>query len=337
MKLKIDEWNKLCSNVFINAGLSNEDANIIADAAITADMRGVSSHGTVRLSTYRKRLDMDLINKNPNIKIDVDTPSFIHIDGDNGMGHIVAMFGVNEGVKRAKENGCCCVSIRNTNHMGMLSYYAIKAAEKGVIAYITTNTPPFVAATGGAEPAVGTNPLCWAIPGTKFPVVLDMAISPARGKIKNAMSKGESIPEGWAISKYGKPTTDAKEAMEGVLLPIAGPKGYGLGVITEILSGILSGGKYASYMTHPLDDYEHTPDIGNFMIFIDFKKIIDENQFENRLEDYIKILKSGKKSEGVKEIFIPGEIENNKVESLNDEIDVDSNVYNEIYMLAESK
>lgn len=337
MKIEINKWKSLCAKIFMNIGVCENDAQIIADAAITADERGVSSHGTVRLSTYYKRIEMGLINNKPNIKIDIDLPSFLHIDGDNGLGQVVSCFAVDEGVKRAKTNGSCCVSVRNTNHMGMLSYYALRAVEKGVLVYITSNTPPFVAAVGGAEPAVGTNPLCWGVPTEKFPIILDMAISPARGKIKNAATKGEAIPEGWALDKDGKPTTDALEALEGVLLPIAGPKGYGLGIIAEVLSGIVSGGKYGSHMTHPLDDYENMPDIGNFMLFIDIEKIMPKNEFDARMNDYITMIKSGKRSAGVSEIFLPGEIEFNKVDKMGKEIEVSDKLYEEISKLASKK
>ena len=335
MKLKIDEWKNLCAKVFEQAGVPAFDAQIIADAAVSADLRGVTSHGTVRLSTYRRRLDMGLINKTPDVKADTDALAFMHIDGDNGLGQVVGYKALEMGIDRAKKFGCCAMAISNTNHVGMLSYYGMKAAEKGMIAYITCNTPPFVAATGGAEPAVGTNPLCWAIPGENFPIVLDMAISPARGKIKNAMAKGESIPEGWALNKEGQPTTDAKEAMDGVLLPIAGPKGYGLGVIAEILSGVLSGSKYASHMTHPLDDYENIPNVGNFMFLMDISKVMPVEEFQARLSDYVQILKNGKKGEGTKEIFVPGEIEFNKVEALGGEVEVGDQLYEEIKRLAE--
>ena len=171
------------------------------------------------------------------------------------------------------------------------------------------NTTPFVAAVGSAEPAIGTNPICWCVPGKEFPIVLDMAISPARGKIKNAAAAGMPIPEGWALDKDGNPTTDAKAALEGVLLPIAGHKGYGIGVIVEIFSSLISGGAYGNNMTHPLDDYEHTPNCGNFIMALDPSKLLDEENFLERVDDYVKMVKSCRKASPDSEILFPGELE----------------------------
>jgi len=303
------EWRAICAKLFTTVGVPEKDAQIIAEAAVNADIRGVLSHGTARLLVYRERLKKGLINPTPNIHIVNDCPTVVHLDGDNGLGQVVADKAAEIAAQRAKEYGCCCVSTFHSNHMALLSHYGLKIARQGMIAYIMCNTTPFVAAVGSAEPAIGTNPICWCIPGKEFPIVLDMAISPARGKIKNAAAAGKPIPEGWALDKDGKPTTDAKAALEGVLLPIAGHKGYGIGIVVEAFSALLSGGAYGSNMTHPLDDYDHVPNCGNFIMALDPAKLLGQDDFIKRVDDYMHMVKSCKKTSPDAEILFPGELE----------------------------
>ena len=303
------EWREICAKLFTTVGVPEEDAKMIAETAVDADIRGVASHGSVRLLVYRDRIKMGLINPTPDIRIVNDCPTMVHLDGDNGMGQVVATRAAAIAGERAKEYGVCCVSTYNTNHMALLSHYGLKLTEQGLIANIMCNTPQFVATMGAAEPVIGTNPICWCIPGKEFPIVLDMAISPARGKIKNAAAAGKPIPEGWALDKNGQPTTDAKAALEGVLLPIAAHKGYGIGVVVEIFSALLSGGNYGKNITHPLDDYEHKPNCGNYIMAMDPSKILPSEEFIARVDDYVQMIKASKKSSPDAEILFPGELE----------------------------
>lgn len=303
------EWRAICAKLFTTVGVSEKDAMTIAEAAVNADIRGVASHGTARLLVYRDRIKQGLINPTPDIHIENDCPTLVHLNGDNGLGQIVADAAADIAIERAKKYGCCCVSSYHTNHMALLSHYGLKIANAGMIAYIMCNTPPFVATAGAAEPVIGTNPICWCIPGKEFPIVLDMAISPARGKIKNAAAANKPIPEGWALDKNGQPTTDPKAALEGVLLPIAGHKGYGIGIVVEVFSALLSGGNSGKNLTHPLDDYQHVPNCGNFIMALDPSKLLAENAFIERVDDYVKMVKASKKSSPDAEILFPGELE----------------------------
>lgn len=335
MKISVEDYRKCCEDLFTAIGVSQEDAQIVADAAITADLRGVASHGTVRLGVYRKRIEMGLINKNPEIKIENESETFLHINGDNGLGQVVAKKALDIAMERAKKYGCCAVSIHNTNHMGVLSYYSLIAAKNNMISNVMCNTPPFVAAIGGAEPIIGTNPICWGVPNEKFPVIMDMAISPARGKVKNILADGGLLPQGWALNKDGEPTVDPSEAMEGVLLPSGGVKGYGIGLIVEIFSAILSGSNFGKHITHPLDDFENKPDLGNFIMVFDIEKIIPTSVFMTRIQEYIEMVKSSKLSSGSSEIFIPGEIENAKeMKARKEGMEIDKELYDEYISLA---
>lgn len=309
MIVQTNEWKRMCVCLMASAGVSEGDAETIADAAITADLRGVSSHGTVRLIDYYNRIKAGLINPHPDIKIVNDSETLVRLDGDNGPGQVVMNRAAQEAVRRAKRFGCCAVSVFHTNHMGMLSYYALHAVRENMAVNIMADTPPFVAAYGGAEPALGTNPICWAVPGDGFPIVMDMAISPARGKIKNAAAKGAPIPEGWAVDRDGHPTTDARQALDGVLLPFGGVKGYGIGVIVELLTGVLSGGSFGMNIPHPLDDYTASPNLGNLIAVADIGKLMPPEQFQLRTRQWIESLKNSKKAQGFEEILLPGEIE----------------------------
>ena len=328
------EWRAICAKLFTTVGVPEADAKTIAEAAVNADIRGVASHGTARLLVYRERIKQGLINPTPNIRIVNDCPTLVHLDGDNGLGQVVAAKAAEIAAARAKEYGCCAVSTYNTNHMALLSHYGLQIVEQGMIAYIMCNTPPFVAAMGSAEPAIGTNPICWCIPGKEFPIVLDMAISPARGKIKNAAAAGKPIPEGWALDKDGNPTTDAKAALDGVLLPIAGHKGYGIGVIVEVFSALLSGGAYGKNMSHPLDDYTKKPNCGNFIMALDPTKILAEADFVSRVDDYVHMVRASKKTSPDAEILFPGEIEHrNELRVQEKGLEVSEDVYKQFTSL----
>lgn len=307
MKIDIAQWREICEEYLNDTGISKADIKTLVDVAIMADIRGVASHGTVRLPVYKERLQLGLINKAPNITAENHSRTFIYLNGDNGLGQVAVNYATEMAISKAKKYGSCIISMRNCNHMGMLAYYGIKAAKENLISYIMCNTPPLVVPYGGMEPAIGTNPLCWSVPGPDFPIVMDMAISPARGKIRMALAKGEALPEGWALDKDGIPTTNAKAAMEGSLLPVGGVKGYGIGFIVELLTGVLSGAKYGHNMTHSFDDLKNIPDIGVFIMTLDVEQIMPIGQFKERVADYIKMVKATKKAPGHEEIYVPGE------------------------------
>lgn len=330
------KWREICAQLFTTVGVPKEDACVIADAAVSADIRGMASHGTARLTVYRKRIQQGLINPKPQIRIVNDCPTLVHLDGDNGMGQVVASKAAEIAGERAKKYGCCAVATYHSNHMALLSYYSLKLLDQGLISYIMCNTPPFVAASGSIEPAVGTNPLCWAIPGRQFPIVLDMAISPARGKIKNAAAAQQPIPGDWALDQNGNPTTDPKAALAGVLLPIAGHKGYGMGLVVEAFSGLMTGGVYGKNWTHPLDDYEHVPNCGNFIMALDPSKIMPQEEFLNRVDDYTNMIKSSKKKDPNSEIIFPGEIECRREAKVRQEgLEISDKMYQEFCQLIE--
>lgn len=330
MNIKADELRVICKNAFTKVGVPEEDAKLIANAAVFSDERGVASHGTIRLNVYRKRIEEGLINPKAEPKIVNDAGALVHLDGDNGLGQVVCYKAADIAIERARKYGTSVVSVYHTNHAAYLSAYAAKITQAGMIAYLMCNTKPFVAAIGSMEPVVGTNPMCWAIPADPFPIILDMAISPARGKIKNYAAWGKDIPEGWALGPDGQPTTNAKEALAGVLLPIAGHKGYGMGIMVEAMSAVMSGAAYGKNVTHNLDDHEHIPNSGVFIMAIDPAKLMPEEEFSRRVEDYKTMIKTAKAAPGA-EILLPGELEyRSQVKAASEGLEISDAVVNEL-------
>ena len=330
--ISADKADRICTQILQAVGVPSYDASILTQNVLCAEMRGVTSHGLTRFTAYVDRIQHNLVSLNPKIKFSYDSPASIKVDGDNGLGQVVACQVIDKAIEKAKASGSCVALTYNTNYIGMLSYYTLRIAEQKMIGVMLCNTPPFVAPTGGMDAVIGTNPICFAVPtGRDFQIVLDMAISPARGKIRLALEQGKDIPPGWAIDSNGNPTTDAKAAMEGTILPTGGPKGYGLGLIVDILSGVLTGASFGKSVPDSLYDLTTTPNLGNFIMVIDIEKFMPIDFFNDRLESVISNIKASKKLDQVSEIHIPGEIEHqNEMRCLREGIAVDPKIWGKI-------
>ena len=206
-----------------------------------------------------------------------------------------------------KKTGIGLVAVKNSGHYGLSGYYAEQAVKKNLITMIYTNAPPAVAPHGALKSLFGTNPICFGAPtNSKIPFILDTSISMInRGKIRVAAMKNQKIPQGVALDKFGKPTTDAKKALEGVQLPIANFRGSGLAWMVDILSGVLTGGNHAGKVKDPFDDFSGPQNIGH--LFITFKTNLFVNNFNTRIKDNIKTIKRLPKIKGIKEIMYPGQ------------------------------
>ena len=211
-------------------GLSKAHALISANALINAELVGAYGHGLSRLKMYCDRISKKVINPKPKIKIKKVSQSISHIDANNSIGFVAADLGIKTAIKNAQKTGIGMVAIKNSGHYGLSGYYAEQAVKKNLIVMIYTNAPPAVAPHGASKSLFGTNPICFGTPtGSKIPFILDTSISVInRGKIRVAARNNQKIPEGVALDKSGNPTTDAKKALEGVQLPIAGFRGSGL-------------------------------------------------------------------------------------------------------------
>ena len=307
VNLKATVLKKEIIKIFKRYGLSNSHALISANALINAELVGAYGHGLSRLKMYCDRISRNVINPKPNIKIKKISQSISYIDANDSIGFVAADLAIKKSIQIAKKTGIGMVAVKNSGHYGLSGYYAEQAVKKNLITMIYTNAPPAVAPHGALKSLFGTNPICFGSPsGSKIPFILDTSISMInRGKIRVAARDNEKIPEGVALDKFGKPTTDAKKALKGVQLPIAGFRGSGLAWMVDILSGVLTGGNHGGRVKDPFDDFSGPQNIGH--LFITFKSNLFVKNFKNRIKNNIKIVKSLPKIKGVKEIMYPGQ------------------------------
>ena len=305
--MKNKELKKEIIKIFKKFGLSENHASISTDALINAELVGAYGHGLSRLKMYCDRIKKKLINPRPKIKIKRISQSISLIDANDSIGFVAADIAIKQAIKNAKKTGIGMVAVKNSGHYGLSGYYAEQAIKKNLITMIYTNAPPAVAPHGSLKSLFGTNPICFGTPtGSKVPFILDTSISMInRGKIRFADKNNQKIPVGVALDKFGKPTTNAKKALQGVQLPIANFKGSGLAWMVDILSGVLTGGNHAGRVKDPFDDFTGPQNIGH--LFITFKTNLFVNNYNKRIKDNINKIKRLPKIKGVKEIVYPGQ------------------------------
>ena len=298
--------NKLLK-IFNKYGINKNHAKICADALINAELVGSYGHGLSRLKMYCERIEKKLINPRPNFKIKKISQSISHIDADNSIGFVSADLAIKTAIKHAQNTGIGMVAVKKSGHYGLSGYYAEQAVKKNLITMIFTNAPPAVAPHGALKSLFGTNPICFGTPtGSKIPFILDTSVSMInRGKIRVAARNNQKIPEGVALDKFGKPTIDAKKALKGVQLPIAGFRGSGLAWMVDILSGVVTGANHAGKVKDPFNDFSGPQNIGH--LFITFKANLFQKNYNQRIKDNIKIIKRLPKIKGIKEIMYPGQ------------------------------
>ena len=307
MKIKTNRLRRILIDIFKRHNLNSSHALICADALINAELVGAPTHGLSRLKMYCDRLKRKIINPKPKIKIKKISQSITHIDANNSIGFVAGDIGIKQAIKNAKSTGIGLVGIKNSGHYGLSGYYAEKAVKKNLIAFCFTNAPPAIAPHGSKKSLFGTNPICFGAPtSSKVPFILDTSVSVInRGKIRVAAKTGKKIPEGVALDKFGKPTTDAKKALAGVQLPIAGFRGSGLAWMVDILSGVITGGNHGGKVKDPFDDFSGPQNIGH--LFIVIKPNLFVGNYNKRIKENIKKIKKLPKIKGVKEIFYPGQ------------------------------
>ena len=327
--------SKILNKIFKNHGLSLLHARICTNALINAELVGAPSHGLSRLKMYCDRISKKVINPKPKIKIKKISQSISHVDANNSIGFVAADIAVKTAINNAKKTGLGLVAVKNSGHYGLSGYYAEQAVKKNLMVMVFTSAPPAVAPHGALKSLFGTNPICFGTPtGSKIPFILDTSISMInRGKIRVAAREGKKIPEGVALDKYGKPTTDPKKALEGVQLPIAGFRGSGLAWMVDILSGVFTGGNHAGRVKDPFTDFSGPQNIGH-LFFVMKPNLFVGNNFNKRIKDNIKTIKKLPKIKGVKEILYPGQ---NKFlrykNNLKKEINVTKNILEDLKIL----
>lgn len=297
--------------VYASVGVPEQDARQMADCLVQADLWGHQSHGVLRASWYLERLRSGAMRKVAEPKFLVDAGAVAVIDGEDGIGQVLAARAMRNAIDRAKAHGVGTVTVRNSNHFGTVMYFTRMAAREGCIAFMTTNGGPAMAPWGGyKQKIVGNNPWSIAAPaGAYAPMVLDIAnTGVARGKIYLAKQKGESIPLGWALNAEGEPTTDPVEAIEGIILPMAQHKGYAISVMMDVLSGVLAGSQFLSGVNSPFH-FDRRSGTGHFISVYNIEVFMPLTEFHERMERYIQELKSVPLAQGHDEVFYPGEVE----------------------------
>ncbi|MDO3644550.1 Ldh family oxidoreductase [Mucilaginibacter sp. L3T2-6] len=314
---------KFTQTVFSAMGCSNEHAALAADVLLQADLRGIDSHGVARLIGYVRLWENKRINTRPNISIVHETATTATVDGDAGLGLVVAPFAMRLAIQKAETYGSGWVSVRNSNHFGIAGYHALMAVEKDMVGFAMTNASPLVAPTNSNERLLGTNPMCYAFPAGKYPpVVVDMATSAAaNGKLEIAQRAGKPVPEGWIQDAAGNYTTDPYALKAGgSLLPLGSDKehgshkGFGLSATVDILSAVLSGANYGPWVP-PFVAFLNPPadpvglGIGHFVgaMRIDGFRPIEE--FKLHMDNWVARFKSASTIHPEQKVVIPGEPE----------------------------
>lgn len=310
MNLKFEQERRIIRALLEKMGASEEEAAATADVLTEGDLRGLASHGLLRLPYILRAIKRGKIIPRAEIRLVREAPAVALIDGGHGLGHHIAIRAMRLAVDKAKRSGIGAVGVQNSNHFGIAGYYAEMAARGGMIGVVTTTTDALVHPWGGVEPLLGTNALAVGIPFRPHPILLDMAVSvAARGKIVEAMKQGRAIPEGWAIDSEGRPTTDPRKALEGALSPFGGVKGYALALVLEVLAGPLVGAAAGRDVRGTLEPVEGFCTKGDLMVAVDPEAFVPAEEFEARVREFAVQIKSSRRAPGFEEILLPGEPE----------------------------
>jgi len=303
---------ELAARVLVTLGVPAPDADLVADSLVVAEEWGHPSHGLLRLPWYVERLRTGRIRPVTKLTVLSDRGALVSVDGNAGVGQVVAAQAMDMAVARAKEHGIGAVGVRNSNHFGTAAYFTRRAVAAGCAAILTTNGSPAMAPWGGLDKAVGANPWSFAAPdGRGDAAVLDIAnTGVARGKIYAAAEKGEPLPDGWALDAAGRPTTDAAAALDGgVVLPMGGHKGYAISFMMDVFSGVLTGSSFGLDVGGPWQPDAHSG-AGHLAIALDIAAFQPAAEFDQRMGALIDQVKEVRRAPGVDKILYPGELEN---------------------------
>jgi LDH2 family malate/lactate/ureidoglycolate dehydrogenase len=293
------------------------DARQVCECLLLADLRGVDSHGMVRLPVYASRILAKVVKPRPDIQVESRFAAVALVDGDNGLGPVVGCHAMSTALDLAERCGAGFVGVRHSNHFGAAAYYVEQAIARGFIGCAVSNAPPHMAAFGGRARFLGTNPMAVGIPaGKERPLLFDASSSVvARGKIIMAAHRNLPIPEGWAIDPLGRPTTDSQAALAGAVLPFGGPKGSAISFIIDILSGVLTGASFA-YHLNTLENLGAVQNLGHVFVAYRTDMFLPAGEFLRRMDEILGMLKTSPPARGVERVLAPGEVEFQK-EALN--------------------
>jgi len=348
IKIKVDALQEFTVSVFTKLGLPLEDAKISVEILIASDQRGIGSHGLQRLNRYVNGLKTGVMKPITEVKILKETPNTLLISGGDGMGQVAGYRAMQMVIDKALKNNVAFAAVRDSNHYGIAGYYAMMALEYDLIGISLTNSAILVVPTHGKNAILGTNPISIAVPtGKERPFVLDMATSTVpRGKLEVYDREGKTMPSTWATDEVGKATQDASRVLAnllekkgGGLLPLGGAeevdgshKGYGLALLVDILSGVLSGSAFGPYLYAKKDE---PAKVSHFFGAIKIDAFIEPAQFKSLMDEYINILKNSEKATGQDRIFIHGEKEFELYEQQKEEVGIYYKVVEELRKIGE--
>ncbi len=348
-EVKVSELERFVADCFEKSGMNKEDARITADVLVESDRRGIASHGVARLRRYVDGINNGIMVPDAELEIVKETPNTLVVTGNNGLGQPVSYKTMKLVIEKARKNNVAFAAVRNSNHYGIAGYYSMMALKENLLGFSTTNSAPLVVPTFGKDALMGTNPISIAAPTNRErPFVLDMATSTVpRGKLEVYNRRAKPIPEVWATDSRGHPTTDpglvlnnVKQRAGGGLLPLGGAseltgghKGYGLAVVVEILTGVLSGGAFGP------DVYgtpKAPPNVCHFFGAVNIEAFIPLDQFTAALDSLIKTLLDSRKAEGQDRIYIHGEKEFILADQQQDQVKLFNKVVEEIKGIGKS-
>jgi len=340
LRISAAELMRVTTAVLEAAGLTREHAATVAEGLVQAELRGQGSHGVSRLlDIYVRRLRLRAVNPRPQVRVVRRVGSTAVVDGDNGPGQIVGQYAMRLAIELAEEHGSGWVVVRHSTHYGAAAFYLRAAIARSMIGATTTNAPPNMPPWGGRKAYLGTNPLAIAIPtGRHGPIVLDMATSVvAKGKVQLMAREGRTtIPPGWALDVEGNPTQEVQAVLNGgMMLPVGGPKGYGLALVVEVLSALLAGADFGPHLGNMYRDFDRPQNIGHFFGALDVAAFLPIADWTARIDQMIDEIKAVPCAPGYDEILMPGEIEHRCAERYQAEgIPMAPDVYDEIARIA---
>jgi len=295
---------------FEAAGLRSEDADVVANLMVEADLRGSDTHGVIRLPLYLRRLKAGGIMAHPDIRIVRERPAAALVDGDNGIGHLVMRFAAMTAIEKAKGAGVGWVGARMSNHAGPAALYAMMPLAHDMIGlYLAVGSNNHLPPWGSTENLLGTNPIAIAVPAEEEPpIVLDMAPTVAAfGKVRLKMQRGEELPVGWMIGRDGKPLTDPKRAEQGLLLPIGDYKGYGLSLMAGLLAGTLNQAAFGRDVVDFVKEQGKATNTGHAIVAVSVEAFAPAVAFKRQVDSAIRAMRGAERLPGVERIWLPGE------------------------------
>ncbi|KAF1922462.1 Malate/L-lactate dehydrogenase [Didymella exigua CBS 183.55] len=312
-------------NILTGNGVSKDNAVIVAKCLVEADLRGVDTHGICsnRIPSYMARIREGVLDPGATPTVHRITPAVAQVDAHNGFGFLAAHRGMEVAIELAKDVGIGMVSVKHSNHFGMSAWVVQQALDADMMSLVFTNSSPALPVWGGKSKLMGVSPMACGAPAGKGskPFIVDMAPSvAARGKIYKALRRQEKIPGDWALDKDGGQTEDPAKALEGVMLPMGGPKGSAIAIMMDVFSGVLSGSAFAGHVTNPYDPSKPA-DVGHFLVAIKPDLFMSIDDFKNRMDYLYQRVVGSDRMLGTDRIYFPGEIEElNKEKRLKDGI-----------------